>query len=69
MRDRKWVFAVVVVALSTFPAFAQRKVDPLQYSLGDLDVKGAWIYNDMKAGFAQAKQSGRPMLVVFRCVP
>ena len=69
MLDRKWTFAAVVVALATLPAFAQRMVDPLQYSLGDLDVKAAWIYNDMKAGFAQAKLSGRPLLVIFRCVP
>jgi len=25
-----------------------------------------WVYNDLAKGFAEAKLSGRPMLVVFR---
>ena len=28
-----------------------------------------WIYNDFEAGFAKAKQTGKPLLVVLRCVP
>ena len=28
-----------------------------------------WIYNDVDRGFAEAKQTGKPLLVVLRCVP
>jgi serine protease Do len=28
-----------------------------------------WIYNDVDRGFAEAKKSGKPLLVVLRCVP
>ena len=28
-----------------------------------------WNYNDVKSGFAQAKRTGKPLLVVLRCVP
>lgn len=28
-----------------------------------------WLYNDVEDGFAEAKKSGKPLLVVFRCVP
>jgi len=28
-----------------------------------------WIYNDVDAGFAEAKRTGKPLLVVLRCVP
>ena len=28
-----------------------------------------WIYDDVEAGYATAKKSGKPMLVSFRCVP
>ncbi len=28
-----------------------------------------WIYNDIEAAFAEAKKSGKPLLVVLRCVP
>jgi serine protease Do len=30
---------------------------------------GKWIYNDLGKGFAEAKKSGKPLLVVLRCVP
>jgi hypothetical protein len=28
-----------------------------------------WIYNDYKKGFSEAKRTGKPLLVVLRCVP
>jgi len=28
-----------------------------------------WVYNDMQRGFAEAKRTGKPLLVVLRCVP
>src|SRR5436190_5886845 len=28
-----------------------------------------WIYNDYERGFAEAKRTGKPLLVVLRCVP
>jgi hypothetical protein len=41
----------------------------LQKNLKDTNVGKHWIYNDMKDGFAHAKATGKPLLVVFRCVP
>lgn len=40
--------------------------------LGDrkkVEAEGFWIYNDLDKGFAEAKKSGKPMLVVMRCIP
>ena len=34
-----------------------------------LEYDARWIYNDFRAGFAKAKQTGKPLLVVLRCVP
>ncbi len=31
--------------------------------------EGFWIYNDMDAAFAQARQNGKPILMVLRCLP
>lgn len=31
-----------------------------------VDLVGPWIYDDVSAAFAQAKKTGKPMLVVFR---
>lgn len=28
-----------------------------------------WIYNDLPKAFAEAKRTGKPLLVVFRCIP
>ncbi|MBX7208383.1 MAG: PDZ domain-containing protein [Verrucomicrobiaceae bacterium] len=34
-----------------------------------LEHSERWIYNDWQRGFAEAKDTGRPLLVVLRCVP
>ncbi len=34
-----------------------------------LEYDARWIYNDFKAGMAKAKQTGKPLLVVLRCIP
>jgi hypothetical protein len=31
-------------------------------------VKNGWIFN-LEEGFAQAKKSGKPLMVVIRCLP
>lgn len=30
---------------------------------------GFWIYNDIQRGLAQARETGKPLLVIFRCIP
>ncbi len=34
-----------------------------------MENNARWIYNDLAKGFATAKSSGKPLLVVLRCVP
>ncbi len=41
----------------------------LQEGLKDTEVAPHWIYDDLPKAFTQAKASGKPLLVVFRCVP
>jgi hypothetical protein len=45
--------------------FAQDK-EKLRTALKDTEVKGDWIYDDLPAGFAEAKKTGKPMMIVFR---
>lgn len=33
------------------------------------EARGYWIYNDLVKGFAEAEQSGKPMIVILRCLP
>jgi hypothetical protein len=41
--------------------------NPLQEALRDNDPEGPWHYNDLAGGLAEARASGKPLLVVFRC--
>lgn len=34
-----------------------------------VEAEGFWIYNDLQKGFAEAKRTGKPLLVVLRCIP
>src|SRR5688572_8702121 len=34
-----------------------------------LEKDTRWIYNDWRLGFHEAKRTGKPLLVVLRCVP
>ena len=33
------------------------------------EAGGPWVYNDLDKGFEMAKQTGQPLLIVFRCPP
>jgi hypothetical protein len=52
----------VLLALS--PA-APAQTD-LQRRLKDTQVRPHWIYDDIPAGFEQARATGKPLLVLFR---
>jgi hypothetical protein len=43
--------------------------DKLREALKDAEPKGDWNYDDLDQGFADAKKTGRPLMVVLRCVP
>jgi len=45
------------------------KDNPLKDALQDDLLTGDWIYEDMRAGYAKARKTGKPLLVSFRCVP
>ena len=58
---------MAVGVLAALAAATQDSNRQLQLSLNDKDVHASWIYNDMDAGFAEARKTGKPLLVVFRC--
>jgi hypothetical protein len=41
----------------------------LREGLRDDALEGAWVYGDLDAGLAEARKSGKPVLVLARCVP
>jgi serine protease Do len=34
-----------------------------------VEADGFWIYNDVAKGFAEAKKTGKPLVVILRCIP
>lgn len=67
MLSRMLAISVLLGALvSLTPMSAQDAKDRLREKLKDAAAGESWIYDDINAGFAEAKQTGKPMLVVFR---
>jgi hypothetical protein len=58
--------AAVGLALATGAASGQ---DALQDRLGDFDVGDHWVYDDWEGALDRARKEGKPIFLVFRCVP
>ena len=57
-------------ALLPFVGFAAENRDAkVVNDRADVMSDGRWIYNDFPKGVAEAKRTGKPLLVVLRCVP
>lgn len=53
-------------ALGRAPEDRESKV---RHDKKNVEADEAWVYNDLPRGIAEAKTSGKPLLVVFRCIP
>jgi hypothetical protein len=62
------LFAALFV-LGAAAVVLAKNTPPLKEALEDHLVSSAWIYDDIDAGYAEAKKTGKPLLVTFRCVP
>ena len=48
---------------------AQDRETKVRNDRKDVEEAGRWIYNDLPKGIAEAKKTGKPLLVIFRCIP
>jgi hypothetical protein len=48
---------------------ANPREEKVRKDKADVEADDYWIYNDLPKGIAEAKKSGKPLLVVFRCIP
>ena len=64
-------FACWALLLIPTVAFAQGKTreEKVREDRAKVEAEGFWIYNDLDRGFAEARRSGKPLLVVLRCIP
>ena len=59
---------VLVAAAGSFLQAQDRRTQVLD-DRKTVEAAGDWIYNDLDAGRTEARKTGKPMLVVFRCIP
>lgn len=50
-------------------AWAQTREEKVRNDKKKVEAEGFWIYNDLAKGFEQARETGKPILVVLRCLP
>ncbi len=64
------VLAIALIFLAPSASFAQ---NPREKKVRDDKIKveadGYWIYNNLPKAFDEAKTSGKPMVVILRCIP
>jgi hypothetical protein len=60
--------AVAWLAASS-PAVAQDRKTKIVNDRDAFKDSDLWTYNNLDAGIAQAKKTGKPLLVVLRCIP
>ena len=58
----------LIPTLSSVAAAADRDTQ-VRNDRRDVQALQTWIYNDLPKGFAEASRTGKPLLVVLRCVP
>lgn len=65
------VFSLLLSAasLSTWAESVKDREGAVRKDRAAMEQDERWIYNDVERGFAEAQKSGKPLLVVLRCVP
>lgn len=62
---------LVAAACLLLPAAlaAQTREQKVRADKAKVEAAGFWIYNDLPQAFAEAKSSGKPIVVALRCIP
>ncbi len=57
---------MLVLALVQSTTYAQTRDEKVRTDRDEIGEDSRWIYNDLPRGFAEAQQTGKPLLIVFR---
>jgi len=69
MNRRVRLACVFGLALLSVGALAQDRETKVRGDKTKVEGAGFWIYNDLPKGIAEGRKTGKPLLVVFRCIP
>jgi hypothetical protein len=59
----------ILLLLFLLPLQSAPDKEKLRAAMGDTALAGTWYYDDFEGGLAEARRTGKPLLVVLRCVP
>jgi hypothetical protein len=60
---------ILEMSVLSITTFAQTRDQKVRGDKAKVEAAGFWIYNDLPKAVAEAKQSGKPIVVVLRCIP
>ena len=60
---------IVSLSLSIHGEAVKDREGAVRGDKAKLESDARWNYNDVDAGFRLAKQTGKPLLVILRCIP
>ena len=63
------LFLVMLFAIFGERAIAQSREEKVRADRKRVMEEGFWIYNDLGRAFQEAKENGKPILVILRCLP
>jgi hypothetical protein len=63
------VFAGLLILNGVSLTAAEDRKERVLNDRKDVEASGNWIYNDLPTGFAESAHTGKPLLVVVRCIP
>jgi hypothetical protein len=70
MKSSMSVFLLAIaLAWPTFADTVKDREGAVRNDKATLENDARWIYNDWSKGFAEAKRTGKPLLVALRCIP
>jgi len=64
-----FVFLLGALCVGPLSAKAQTREERVREDRRAVEAEGFWIYNNLPVAFDMAKKSGKPILVVLRCIP
>lgn len=69
MIQRLYIPVALLFASTTFVFGAEDRREQVLRDRAEVAADAKWIYNNLDAGFIEAKRNGKPLLVVLRCIP
>ncbi|MFO0912514.1 MAG: Trx7/PDZ domain-containing (seleno)protein [Pirellulales bacterium] len=66
---RWWAVCCWLLTASVVTAQAPTREEKVRRDRQTVESTGYWIYNDLPRAWAEAKETGKPLVVVLRCIP